>query len=86
MRPRKAGVVGPWFLIVYGVLRIATELIRLPDAQLAVQRYFGLSRGQWLSVGMIIFGVCVLTYALRTPGEKLGGWWRRKAPAPARGQ
>src|SRR5690606_3760776 len=29
-RPRKPGVVGCWFLIVYGVGRIATEFWRLP--------------------------------------------------------
>jgi len=44
-KPRVPGVIGAWFLIVYGVLRIATEFWRLPDAHLAVQRPMGMSRG-----------------------------------------
>ena len=85
-RPRKPGVIAAWFLITYGVLRIATELIRLPDAQLAVQRYIGLSRGQWLSVGMIVVGAWVLVLVARKPVATLGGWWARQTPARGRGQ
>ncbi|HVU64560.1 MAG TPA: prolipoprotein diacylglyceryl transferase [Phycisphaerales bacterium] len=73
-RPRKPGVIGSVFLIVYGILRILTELIRLPDAQLVTQRWMGLSRGQWLSVGMIVAGVAVIGYAARRAGPRLGGW------------
>ncbi|MEN0020706.1 MAG: prolipoprotein diacylglyceryl transferase, partial [Planctomycetota bacterium] len=57
---RHPGVIGGWFLITYGLGRIATELFRLPDAHLATQRLLGLSRGQWLSVGMVVAGVVLL--------------------------
>jgi phosphatidylglycerol:prolipoprotein diacylglycerol transferase len=81
-RPRLPGVVGCWFLITYGVLRITTEFWRLPDAQLAVKRILGLSRGQWLSVGMIVAGLVALAIIIRRGGQKLGGWGVR-SPAAA---
>ncbi len=73
-RPRKPGVIGCWFLIVYGVGRIITEFWRLPDDQFATPRIAGLSRGQWLSVAMVIAGVAVLPIVSRRNVEKLGGW------------
>jgi phosphatidylglycerol:prolipoprotein diacylglycerol transferase len=68
-------------MITYGALRVVTEIWRLPDAQLAVQRILGLSRGQWLSVAMVAIGAWVLWYSIRKPGEKLGGW---RTPTPTR--
>ncbi|MCL4742364.1 MAG: prolipoprotein diacylglyceryl transferase [Phycisphaerales bacterium] len=59
-RLRTPGLVGAWFLVSYGVLRIATEFVRLPDSDLAVQRFLGLSRGQWLSAAMVAVGIGVL--------------------------
>jgi len=82
-KPRLPGVVGAWFLISYGVLRVATELVRLPDAQLEVQRVLGLSRGQWLSVLMVVAGVVLLTVVTRRGGDRLGGWARRSSRARA---
>ncbi|MEL7482990.1 MAG: prolipoprotein diacylglyceryl transferase family protein, partial [Planctomycetota bacterium] len=75
-KPRVPGVLAACFLLTYGVLRIATELVRLPDGNLAVQRIMGLSRGQWLSAGMVAIGVVVLVWRLRSKAEKLGGWAR----------
>lgn len=86
-KPRAAGVVGAWFLILYGLGRIATEVYRLPDTQFAVARPLGLSRGQWLSVGMVAAGVGLLAWVMvrakrrRANGESqpvFGGWF---APA-----
>lgn len=73
-RPRKPGVVGAWFLISYGLLRVATEFVRLPDAQFAIQRVLGLSRGQWLSALMVAVGALVLVRVSRSRADKLGGW------------
>ncbi|MGE3106826.1 MAG: prolipoprotein diacylglyceryl transferase [Phycisphaerales bacterium] len=53
-RKRAPGVIAAAFLFTYGVMRIVTEFSRLPDAKFVHQRFAGLSRGQWLSVGMII--------------------------------
>ena len=76
-RPRVPGVVGAWFLMGYGVLRVATEFVRLPDAQLEIQRVLGLSRGQWFSVLMVVAGAVVLAVVRARGGEKMGGWWGR---------
>jgi phosphatidylglycerol---prolipoprotein diacylglyceryl transferase len=80
-KPRIPGVVGAWFLITYGVLRVVTEYWRLPDAHLAHERILGLSRGQWLSIGMVIVGVALLLTLLRRGGERMGGWMKPAATA-----
>lgn len=73
-RPRKPGVVGAWFLIVYGVLRIATEFWRLPDAHLSSPEVLGLSRGQWFSLLMVAIGAFFLVRISKRDTERLGGW------------
>jgi phosphatidylglycerol:prolipoprotein diacylglycerol transferase len=83
MKPRRAGTIGGLFLVIYGVSRIATEFFRLPDAHLAVQRFAGLSRGQWLSVMMILAGVGFFVYAKRANLPFFPGWWRKASPPPA---
>lgn len=84
-RPRKPGVALAWFLIVYGIGRVATEFWRLPDAHLHLQRIAGLSRGQWLSVGMVAIGAVVLIWiSLKSKAQPLGGWSKsNNAPRPA---
>lgn len=78
-KPRRPGVVGSWFLIVYGALRITTEHWRLPDDNLAVKTILGLSRGQWLSAMMALAGVVALTLILtRGKQQPVGGWRRGK--------
>ncbi|MGD9690294.1 MAG: prolipoprotein diacylglyceryl transferase [Phycisphaerales bacterium] len=79
-KPRVQGVIAAWFFIIYGVLRILTEVWRLPDAQFVEGRPFGLSRGQWLSAGMIAAGVGLLFFAIRRGREKVGGWAERQVP------
>ncbi len=76
-KPRLTGVIGCWFFIAYGVMRVVTEIWRLPDAHLAHQRILGLSRGQWLSVGMVAAGAIGLAIIIRRGGERVGGWGRR---------
>lgn len=77
-RPRRPGVVTAWFLIVYGIGRVGTEFVRLPDAHLATARLLGLSRGQWLSVGMIVVGAVLVFAVTRRAGTggapRYGGW------------
>jgi phosphatidylglycerol:prolipoprotein diacylglycerol transferase len=68
LRPRRPGVISAWFLLIYGVLRIATEFYRLPDAHLTVERILGLSRGQWLSAGMILAGAVLLAWCTTRRG------------------
>lgn len=74
-QPHRPGLIGAWFLMVYGVGRILTEIYRLPDTH--IERFIGLSRGQWLSVGMIAVGIGVLWSVTRGPLRKTaqsGGW------------
>lgn len=83
-RPRKPGVVGSWFFIIYGVLRVVTEIWRLPDPQFGDEgRPFGLSRGQWLSVAMIVIGGAGLLWSSRRKTAKIGGWAAARPVKPA---
>jgi phosphatidylglycerol:prolipoprotein diacylglycerol transferase len=81
-RPRRPGIVGCWFMMGYGAMRVLTELWRLPDAQLAVQRFAGLSRGQWLSVAMFAIGLFALAIIRARPGIAVGGWARKTDRPP----
>lgn len=59
------GVVSGCAFVAYGVLRVATEFYRLPDPQFgASARIAGLSRGQWLSVAMVIIGAALIVWAV----------------------
>lgn len=72
-KPRKPGVVGGVWLTTYAVVRIIGEQFRMPDAHIGFQ-LFGLTRGQWLSMGMFVGSVAVLIYALRQKSDPVGGW------------
>ncbi len=77
-RPRKPGIITATFLITYGIGRIATEFIRLPDAQFgAAGRIDGLSRGQWLSVAMVLAGIVTAILCARSKATPIGGWLTR---------
>jgi len=72
--PRLPGVASSAFLITYGALRIVTEIWRLPDGHLETPTLLGLSRGQWLSVLMVLAGLGMLAIVTRRGGPRLGGW------------
>lgn len=55
VKPVRYGIIAAFFLIIYGVLRIITEIWRIPD--LGVDRVMYLSRGQLLSSIMILLGL-----------------------------
>ena len=59
------------FLIAYGLLRTVTEMFRQPDE--GVSLLMGLSRGQFLSVFMIVAGMLLLLIASKSRSQKLGG-------------
>ncbi len=71
-RPRRPGVVMALFLICYGLLRIATEFVRLPDP--GVTGLAGLSRGQILSAAMILLGLGLLVFVQKRSAPKAPGW------------
>lgn len=79
-KPRKPGVVGSWFLIGYGVMRIISERFREPDEGVALLLNL-LTRGQVLSVLMIAVGIITLTILSRRPAPHMGGLSRAHRPA-----
>ena len=83
--PRKPGVIAGSFLIAYGILRIVTEVVREPDDGVALT--LGLSRGQLLSVLMLLAGAGFLLISTKFGGKRVGGLLTARpvehAPAPA---
>lgn len=71
-KPRKSGVISGWFLILYGLMRIVTEMFRQPDFD--VESLAGLSRGQLLSVIMVVAGVALVLVCIRRDSGKRGGF------------
>jgi phosphatidylglycerol---prolipoprotein diacylglyceryl transferase len=69
LRPRKPGVTAGTFLLSYGVLRIVTEIFRQPDADLVL----GLSRGQALSMMMVIAGIVMVVLCTKRDAKPMGG-------------
>ncbi len=70
-RPKKEGVVAGWFLVIYGFFRILTESFRQPDE--GVSLVAGLTRGQLLSVFMIVAGASLVSIFSKRRVEKTGG-------------
>ena len=64
VKPRRRGVVSALFCIGYGVVRFIVEFFREPDAYLGLG-LFGLSRGQWLSLPLILLGAAILLLVSR---------------------
>ncbi len=77
--PRRPGVIAAWFFVVYGVGRVITEFWRLPDAHLQSPTLAGLSRGQWLSVGLVLAGFALFAFVRTRGAERVGGWRRPNA-------
>ena len=73
LKPQKPGVVAGWFGFLYCAARIVGEQYRMPDAHLGFQ-LLGLTRGQWLSVGMLVVAVVWLVIVYRRPVPRMGGW------------
>ncbi len=57
-KPLKPGIIGGCWAVCYAVMRVLGEQFRMPDAHLGFQA-LGLTRGQWLSVLML---VCIAVY------------------------
>lgn len=72
-RPRKPGFIASMFIVLYAVIRLVDENFRMPDAQIGLQ-WLGLSRGQWLSVVMLIAGLVLMFVWGRASSLKISGW------------
>lgn len=72
-KPQKVGVLAASWGCMYAVMRILGEQFRMPDAHIGFQ-WLGLTRGQWLSLVMLIMFIIFLIYSLKRDSVKLGGW------------
>ncbi|MCA8916762.1 MAG: prolipoprotein diacylglyceryl transferase [Planctomycetes bacterium] len=61
----KVGQLSAWFLVSYGLLRTFAEFFRQPEPGLGF--LFGLTRGQLLSLSMVIGGVILFIFIKRKP-------------------
>jgi phosphatidylglycerol:prolipoprotein diacylglycerol transferase len=70
MKPRPRYGVSGLFLLLYGVFRFGVEFFREPDAHLGFDLFGWMSRGQVLSLPMIVAGLLLLYSAYRRgPGS-----------------
>jgi phosphatidylglycerol:prolipoprotein diacylglycerol transferase len=73
-KPQKVGVITGMFGVVYSLARIVGEQFRLPDAQIGFEA-LGLTRGQWLSVALLIGCFLFLVRALKSNWPTAGGFF-----------
>ena len=64
--PNVRGIQPAVFILLYGIVRTAVEFVRLPDREIGYTLGF-ITRGQMLSVPMVIVGLVWLVVALRLP-------------------
>jgi phosphatidylglycerol:prolipoprotein diacylglycerol transferase len=78
-KPRKPLVIGGAFAIAYAIVRIFGEQFRTPDAQIIGQEFahWGVTRGQLLSVLLLIAGIVLVWVFGRRDAERMGGWRRK---------
>jgi phosphatidylglycerol:prolipoprotein diacylglycerol transferase len=75
IKPRKPGVLGAMFGVLYSIARIVGEQYRMPDPQIGFQLW-GLTRGQWLSFGLLAVAIAFVIWAARRDAEPMGGFSR----------
>jgi phosphatidylglycerol:prolipoprotein diacylglycerol transferase len=63
----RTGLQTALFFFLYGVCRIAVEFVRLPDADIGYMWGF-VTRGQLLSLPMVLFGGGWMLYLFLAPG------------------
>ena len=63
-KPRPAGMVSGLFCLGYGLVRFIVEFFREPDSYLGLGLW-DLSRGQWLSLPLILLGLVVMLLSWR---------------------
>ncbi len=72
-KPRKPGIIGASFVIIYALVRIIDEHFRMPDAHIGYE-ILGLTRGQLLSSAMLLIGISMLVFWGRRHTTAIGGW------------
>ncbi|QEQ98073.1 prolipoprotein diacylglyceryl transferase [Neptunomonas concharum] len=68
-KPRPRMAVSAMFLILYGVFRSAVEFFREPDAHIGYIAFGWLTKGQLLSLPMIVIGLLLFYWAYQKRGK-----------------
>lgn len=68
-KPRPVWSVGGLFLICYGSFRFFVEFFREPDSHIGFDAFGWMTRGQELSLPMIVIGVLLMLFAYRRSGN-----------------
>lgn len=71
-KPRPRMAVSGLFLVAYGCFRFLAEFVREPDADIGYQLFGWVTRGQLLSLPMVLGGVVLLVLAYRKNAVKRG--------------
>jgi len=64
-KPKPPMAISAYFLIGYGTLRTATEFFREPDAHIGLSAFDFLTRGQMLSLPMVLAGLLLLFFSYK---------------------
>lgn len=72
MKPRPRYAVSGLFLFFYGLFRFSVEFVREPDAHVGFDLFGWVSRGQLLSLPMIVAGLVLFYIAYRNKDAKAG--------------
>jgi len=64
-KPRPAAAVSGMFMIFYGLFRFIVEFVREPDAHIGFIAWDWLTKGQLLSIPMVLLGVAFIAYAYK---------------------
>lgn len=80
-KAQKPGVITGLFGALYGVMRIINEFFRTPDAHIANQEFatVGLTRGQLLSVVLVIASIALTIWCAKRQVVRQGGWGKNAA-------
>ncbi len=62
-KPRPIGMVSGMFLAFYGIFRFAVEFVRMPDSHIGFVYHGWMTRGQVLSLPMILIGLLLIIFA-----------------------
>lgn len=72
-KPRPQWSVGGLFLLCYGCFRFFVEFFRQPDGHIGFDAFGWLTRGQILSIPMIVGGLLIIAWAYRDRSGKTVG-------------
>ena len=69
-KPKPRWAVSGLFLLLYGMFRFTVEFFRQPDIQIGFVAFGWMSKGQLLSLPMILVGIILMVYAYRSRRKK----------------